>query len=1077
MSYHQVRKDWQSLAVEGAAPRVSLSAGAVKPLDDPLDYLEGTSECVFLLDSSWRFTFLNTKAQQEIAHERVLIGKVIWDEFKEARGTAFEEYYTRAMTQRVRMRFEAAFDPLSATYEIHVTPLSGGGIGVWFRNINERKMITRELADTAERYRLAARATNDLIWDWDFSTDIVQWNEALDERLGYHPPDLGSTAEWWLNRIHPDDRARVSQEVHDAIEGKAPTFNSEYRFLRADGTYADIFDRGYVLRDEAGLGVRMVGAMQDYSERKRAVAAIREQQTQLSTVFGQAMVGIMQTGPDGHAIMANRRFCELVGRTEEELKRCSVTDYTHPDDLSWNLPLLKRHRQSGESFQIEKRYLKPDGTIVWCEVSVSFVKNEEDAVVSAIVVAQDITARKIAEEQVTEKSSLLQNVIDGVSDLIFVKDRSGKFILANRALNEACGKLIGLRAADLLPDDLTPAYQAIDDEVISTGTPRSVEEEIPVRGERRQFQTAKVPWICDGEIAGVIGVSRDITERKAAETALRESELLYRSVLEASQDCIKVIDLCGRIRLMNTPGQRAMGFEKSEQFVGIEWSSFWPTDGRTIAERALARAKRGKVTRFSGYCPTPCGTKKWWDVLVSPMRNSAGEVTQILAISRDITVQRDTSEQLRWASEHDSLTSLPNRRAFKAHLQAASIRAMESGGSVGLLLLDLDHFKHINDSLGHAAGDHLLQTFGKRLIKGVRAQDFVARLGGDEFAVILEGDLKPEDLLRTGDAILARLNRPIAFGGRVMSAGASIGGSLYPSDAENALELFNNADTALYALKVAGRGGTRMFHQHMREQAQKAASQLAMARMAISAKTVEPHYQPKVELRNGRVRGFEALLRWRGPSGVLQLPEAVSEAFKDYELATKIGELMQQRVFSDMRDWIEGGTLFGIVAINAAPAEFLRDDFAERLLCRLREHEIPPHMLEVEVTEHVFFDQTSDYVSRALKCLKEAGVRIALDDFGTGYSSLSHLRDFSVDVVKIDQSFVEKMTKDDEIKAIVSAIIGLAASLGIEVVAEGVETRGQKALLLERDCDLGQGHFFGRPVHAAMVPSLFKQHP
>jgi diguanylate cyclase (GGDEF)-like protein len=454
------------------------------------------------------------------------------------------------------------------------------------------------------------------------------------------------------------------------------------------------------------------------------------------------------------------------------------------------------------------------------------------------------------------------------------------------------------------------------------------------------------------------------------------------------------------------------------------------------------------------------------------MVNERGDVTRLLSIARDITASRETAERLRRSSEHDALTDLPNRRSFQSHLQAATLRAMESGGMVGLLLLDLDHFKHVNDTLGHLAGDHVLQTFARRLKSCVRTTDLVARLGGDEFAVILDGVKGREDLLKAGESILARLDAPMRFEGRAISAGASIGGALFPADASNANELFKNADTALYALKASGRGGTRMFHNYMREEAQKAASQLSLARIAISEKSVVPHYQQKVDLGTGRIRGFEALLRWYHPRRGLQLPETVSEAFKDYELASKIGALMQRKIFADMARWRKAGIDFGRVSINAAPAEFLRDDFAERLLARLAEHGLEEDLVEVEVTEHVFLDRGTEYVARALNVLNKYGVRISLDDFGTGYSSLSHLRDFPVDVVKIDKSFVARMADQADIASIVSAVLDLAASLNIEVVAEGIETEEQAELLRRRNCSLGQGYLFGRAVASDEVPVL-----
>jgi diguanylate cyclase (GGDEF)-like protein len=454
------------------------------------------------------------------------------------------------------------------------------------------------------------------------------------------------------------------------------------------------------------------------------------------------------------------------------------------------------------------------------------------------------------------------------------------------------------------------------------------------------------------------------------------------------------------------------------------------------------------------------------------MSGNDGLSQNTLVITRDISAQRESASQLKWASEHDALTHLPNRRAFQARLQGATLRAMGSGRQVGLLLIDLDHFKHVNDTLGHGAGDHLLQVFAKRLQSSSRETDFVARLGGDEFAVILEGRVDEADLAAAGASVLERLHQPISYQGRVISTSASIGGSLFPVDASNANQLTENADIALYALKSSGRGGTKLLESEMRHQAKIVSSQLSLARGSLTEESVQPHYQQKVDLRTGAITGFEALLRWRHSTQGIQQPSSVAEAFKDYELATKIGELMQRRVFRDLRSWLDRGLPVGRIAINAAPVEFLRDDFAERFLSRMNEQSIPPSSLELEVTEHVFFERGSEFVQRALKQLYEAGVTIALDDFGTGYSSLSHLRDFPVNTVKIDQTFTDRITTDPEIRAIVSAVIELAKKLNIDVVAEGIETEAHRQLLLEDGCPAGQGYLFGRAVEADRVSHL-----
>jgi diguanylate cyclase (GGDEF)-like protein/PAS domain S-box-containing protein len=936
------------------------------------------------------------------------------------------------------------------------------------------------------------------------------------------------------------------------------------------------------------------------AHRREREAKSLDAREQLEAILDEIPEMVWAAQPDGTHDYANRQLHDYTGIGVGATSRRGVwRSLLHPDDFSSVLDTWMRSLASGETFEVRYRLRHNSGEFRWVSSRGRPSRNASGEIVRWHGTCTDINDGVLFEQDLTRERALLQTVIDSVSDLIFVKDRASRFLMANRALAEGCGVTVGSNNADKVSEAIFQVHQMMDEEVMSTGEPREVEEVILVRGEKRLFQTVKVPWIDQGKTAGVIGVSRDITERaqaqaaqrayverlrstldtipqlvwstsadgseyyfnrqwlaftgvclesnfdrlllvhpddraeakaawqkatrtgeaysheyrirhhsgeyrwvhsraqaeksssgeclywyggvsdmhdrKCAELALQESELLHRSILDASVDCIELIGLDGRLELINGPGARAMEIDDVQQVLGLDWVDLWPVESREKAAAAVQEARSGRAARFTDHCPTATGKPKWWDVVVTPMKDEVGEVTQILSISRDITATREAAIQLRWTSEHDGLTDLPNRRSFQTHLQAATIRAMESGGLVGLLLIDLDHFKHVNDTLGHAAGDHLLKTFSHRLKSSVRTTDIIARLGGDEFAVLLEGVKAQDDLLRLGESILTRLSAPIIFDGRVISAGASIGGALFPNDASNANDLFKCADSALYALKGSGRGGTRMFHNYMREEAQKVASQLSLARVALSEQSVIPHYQQKVDLKSGKIRGFEALLRWKHPTLGIQQPHTVAEAFKEYELASKIGELMQRKVFSDMREWERAGIPFGRVSINASPAEFLRDDYAEKLLSRASEYQICGTLIEVEVTEHVLLDRGAEYVSRALMMLHESGVQLSLDDFGTGYSSLSHLRDFPVDVVKIDRSFIAKMLDEPEIASIVTAVIDLAGSLQLEVVAEGIETPEQESSLRDKGCGLGQGYLFGRAVVGDEVRILLER--
>lgn len=644
--------------------------------------------------------------------------------------------------------------------------------------------------------------------------------------------------------------------------------------------------------------------------------------------------------------------------------------------------------------------------------------------------------------------------------------------------------------ADFFSSQWMKLYGGSPDELMGTGWLRFVHpEDIATVLEARRIEGKKAkPWEIklrilqrdgtyrwtlirsspelddNGRIHCWYGVCLDIQDTVDSQEALRESEALYRSVLESSADCIKIIDQDGRLLFLNSSGKSALELDDPAEVIGTQWIVAWPLESRPEVERALHQARCGKKARFSGYCPTAKGSPRWWDVILTPIPGKSSEPGKILAVSRDVTSQVAQAEQLRWASEHDPLTSLPNRRAFENRLSEALKEARRQGKQTGLLLVDLDHFKHVNDRLGHEAGDRLLKNFTEELGQAVRSGDYVARLGGDEFAIILSNVKGSDDLVSIGTAILNRLKRPMAIGNEAVSVGASIGGAMYPRDAKDSAGLIRCADTAMYALKAEGRGGTKIFLPEFRSEAQEAASQLNLGRNALTSTSVEAAYQPKVDLIDGQVLGYEALLRWRHPTFGLQLPETVSESFRNFEIATKIGSLMRDAVFGDINEGRLALTANQRVALNASPAEFLRDDFAENFLERLAHFGVPGNRIELEITEQALAERHSAYISRAINLLKTAGIRIALDDFGTGHSSLAHLRDFPIDIIKIDRSFIARISSDQSAEAIVRAVIALSKSLQIQVVAEGIEDARQASILRDMGCRVGQGYFLGRPI-------------
>lgn len=556
----------------------------------------------------------------------------------------------------------------------------------------------------------------------------------------------------------------------------------------------------------------------------------------------------------------------------------------------------------------------------------------------------------------------------------------------------------------------------------------------------------------------------DIHDSYEKQMLLNQQVIAQNKMLNASVDCIKILNLEGELTHMNLAGCLALGLPVNEKSFGMPWLTLLPEEVRQVGIKAFEQVTQGTASRFAGKSIAPDEEPKFWDNILTPVLNEQGLTESILCVSRDVTRQRVAESRLQRVIENDELTGLYNRRAFnrifKKHLQ----ESLRWDHQIGLMLIDLDYFKHINDTLGHIAGDHLLHTLGKRFQDCFDQDITVARLGGDEFAILIPKLSSEERLLEVAQQAWQQLEIPISYTGQFINVGMSIGCSIYPRDAQSSSNLMKCADIALNDLKISGRGGIRMFNLEMFKALEATTKQLTLARTIIKNNQIEPFYQPKVQLSDGKVIGFEALLRWEDQHGIMQLPSHIYAAFQDYDLASRISETMQTKIFQNMQNWRDQGLELLPISINAAPVEFLRDDYAEKMLERLAKYTIPYQYLEVEITEQSLSERGSHYVIRALNLLKQKGLRISLDDFGTGHSSLTRLSDYPIDCIKIDRNFVERMTKDPSALAIVKAITQLGTSISMDILVEGIENTEQLDVLKACECKKGQGFYFYRPM-------------
>ncbi len=568
----------------------------------------------------------------------------------------------------------------------------------------------------------------------------------------------------------------------------------------------------------------------------------------------------------------------------------------------------------------------------------------------------------------------------------------------------------------------------------------------------------------------------DIHEYFEIQQQLSQVISTQKNMLDASVDCIKVMSPQGEIRHINQSACHKLGIDPEQQPAPHLWLNLLPAEVKKTGQRALKQAAQGLNSRFVEKAQTENQDPEYWDHLLTPVLDENNTPQNILCVSRNISQQKIAESRLKAVIQRDELTGLYNRNAFYKTFKQVLLKAKQQQMMVGLLLIDLDYFRHINDTLSHIAGDHLLHVLGKRFQACFGSNNIVvARLGGDEFAILVKNLENEAQLINTAQLAYAQLEQPVSYVGHRMSIGMSIGCTVYPRDAQNSSNLLKCADIALNDLKNSGRGGIRMFNQEMFRSLENMTKQLTLARKIIHADQIIPYYQPKVRLSDGEVIGFEALLRWQDQQHQIQLPSHIFSAFQDYDLASRISETMQLKVFEDMSRWQAEGLDILPISINAAPVEFLRDDYAEKFLARLSRFDIPAHKVELEITEQSLSEGGANYVIRALNLLKKHGIHISLDDFGTGHSSLTRLQEYPVDCIKIDRNFVERMNNDPSALAIVKAITQIGSSISLDVLVEGIENTEQLDTLINCDCQIGQGFYFYRPMSGSSAQQLLQQ--
>ncbi|HET7712259.1 MAG TPA: EAL domain-containing protein [Thermoanaerobaculia bacterium] len=703
---------------------------------------------------------------------------------------------------------------------------------------------------------------------------------------------------------------------------------------------------------------------------------------------------------------------------------------------------------------------------------------QEGEPAGAVIIGRDIRDKKRVDRELKEAFTLLESTLDSTADGILVVGVGSKILVYNRRFvemwrvpQEILDSRNDARLLQFLAEQITEPEEFIRSITELYTQPMAESFNLLEFKDGRKFERYSTGRKVDAVNIRVWSF-RDVTARFAAEAAMRESEVRYRLLFEQNAAGVCVTKVPGEIVDCNSTFAGMLGYRRSE-LVGRNVADLY---ARKVEREELALLLRD-ASMLNGVeieLRRSDGSPMW--VLQNLALVGSGDTAVIHTTLVDISDRKRAEEQIEFHAYHDVLTHLPNRRLFTDRLAQSLTRCKRSGMALAVMFIDLDHFKTINDTMGHTAGDELLLEMSHRLRKCIREDDTVARLGGDEFTIILSDLRQAENAVAVAQKVLETVQVPMVIAGVPVEVSASIGIAIYPEDGVDAETLVRNADSAMYRAKESGRNNYQLCTEELKARAIERITLEKRLRVALHEQQLLLHYQPQVSLVTGQIVGVEALVRWNDPERGLIEPSAFIPLAEESRLIVPIGEWVLWTACTQMRDWTERGLAPRRMAVNLSARQFQQHDLVEMVQRILRDTNIESSALELEITETTAM-QNGQVTVEVLRALRELGVGISIDDFGTGYSSLTYLREFPINAVKIDRAFVGDLGTDEGGSAIVAAVIGIARSLRLRVIAEGVETEQQLAVLRRRACDEAQGNFFSKPLTAeAMTKALFT-HP
>lgn len=1045
---------------------------------------------LFQCDRNLRFKYVNQVAA-DLAGYTVdeMIGGY-WPDFtNKAQFDESKQYIDQALGGKPAVyERQIKFKGRKSTHvRVNLTPWRDavGAIDGLYVYISDVDRDSRDRAELIERERQLKLIANNIGMPLSYIDIDERWrfyNQTGTDWTGLAESEMvGSTIAKFTS---PEVMATVRPYLTRAFAGEPQTYERLGDFPNRGKRWI----RGHLIPDIQGNG-KVVGiftVLTDIHDDMMLRQNLELQERQLRLFTDNIPEAIAYLDTERRYKFVNNTFLELQGKSRHEVVGKTSGEVLGHAAAQLASPYVDRALQ-GETVSYERLVKLASGDERWMRIRTVPDLGAGNAVQGIYVVGFDIHDAKNIEAALKTSEAELRLAMDSSPHSMSYVDRSFRYQLVNKQLETVLGKtreqLIGTDIATVFGQERFEQIKPMLNNVLEGETLRLEQLVMQQDGSQRWMILRCTPRRdAENNIIGFYSTSTDVDELKQTELELRHANWLLSSHFENTPMAVIEWGSDFRVRRWSAQAEKVFGWNEKE-LIGkhfSEWSFVPELDLESVksAAETLSHDATPHATSLNRNYRKD-GRVIWCEWYNSNLCDESGKIVSVLSLVHDVTARVNAEERLVHQATHDSLTGLPNRTMLQERLRQGITRARRSGLRVAVLFVDLDRFKDINDTLGHRIGDELLREIASRLNKMVRETDLLVRLSGDEFMLVVEQIDDPRVSETIATKLIDSLRVPVDIEGHEIHVSGSVGISIFPDDADSPESLLKNADMAMYHAKAMGKNGYQLFSAELAEHGTSMRLMENALRTALRHQEFELYYQPKIDIRSNLIVGAEALLRWHHPTRGLVMPGSFMHLVEESSLVHDVGNWVMATAFARLKNWHvlaeAGQTSFEHLqlAVNISAGQFRSPNLADHIIEQITQAGCHPPAVEIELTETGLL-RDPDGVGKTLLALRKHGIRVAIDDFGTGFSSLTHLKRFRVDTLKIDRSFVADILLDRDDAAIVSAVIALAHALEIEVVAEGVETREQRALLAQQGCEAYQGYLFSPAVPAAEFEQMVK---